>query len=91
MRQNHKPTHPNDRKIRFTVAALAFASSFTLLAGKVWPSAFLPLWFSAFGLILVACAILLRSHGLTKRAWGWIVFLLLLPPSILLVGRYLFG
>ncbi|MFN8493743.1 MAG: hypothetical protein U0350_39440 [Caldilineaceae bacterium] len=88
---NHNPIRPNDRKIRFTVAALALASSLTLFSAKLWPAAFLYLWFSAFGLIVVACLILLRFHGLSKRGWGLIVLLLLLPPIVLLVRRLMFG
>lgn len=87
----HKPTRPTDRQTRFTVAALALASSLTLFSAQVWPTVFLYLWFSAFGLMVVACVILFRSHGLTKRAWGWIVFLLLLPWIVLLLRRWLFG
>ncbi|MCX6050632.1 MAG: hypothetical protein NT075_36540 [Chloroflexi bacterium] len=91
MNQNGKPIRPNDRKTRFTVAALAFASSLALLSARVWPVAGLYLWIIAAGLMFSACLSLVRFHGLSKRAWGWIVLLLLLPWLVSLVKHLLFS
>ncbi len=80
----------NNRKIRILTGSLAIASGIALFAIRLWPEFSIQLWVSAAGLLLAGLLIMIRIHGLSKRAYVWILLLLLLPPLVLLVSRYLF-